>query len=117
MKTLAEINAERQEIINAGIENIGQKGIRGKVYTANDLSAMSDGILPAKNIQASLDRASREVLKPRPCRRYGDYYLYGELSIKPVKATNTLTYKVYDGNGELVDEFTRNKILVKAMLS
>lgn len=116
MKTLTEINAERMEIIEEGITNIERKAAKGKVYSAEELSLMSDGLIPAKNIQTSLNHAVHAMNKPRPCRSYGKYYLYGELVIKPVRENRTLTYKVYDENGEFIKEFTKNKYIYKAMI-
>lgn len=116
MKTLTEINAERMEIIEEGITNIAEKAARGKVYSAEELSILSGGLIPAKNLQASFNRAAHEVNKLRPCRAYGKYYLYGELVIKPVRENRTLTYKVYDENGEFIREFTKNKYVYKAMI-
>ena len=118
MKTLAEINAERQEIINAGLENIGEKVQKEKIYSAEELSVMSGGLIPAKNIKASLVRGSHEVEKRyRPCSRPGIDYLYGGgIRVKPIKTSHILTYKVYDENGELVEEFKKNKRVVKAQI-
>ena len=116
MKTLTEINAERMEIIEEGITNIANKVIKGKIYIAEELSTLSGGLIPAKNIQASFNRAVHEIGKLRPCRRYGYYYLYGGLCIKPVRESHTLTYKVYDENGEFVKEFTKNKYIYKAVV-
>ncbi len=116
MKTLTEINAERMEIIEEGITNIDNKVIKEKIYTAEELSTLSGDLIPAKNIQASLNRAAHEVGKLRPYRRYGCYYLYGKLRIKPVRESHTLTYKVYDENGEFIREFTKNKYIYKAVV-
>ena len=116
MKTLTEINAERMEIIEEGLANIAEKATRGKIYTAEELSILSGGLIPAKNIQASFNRAAHEVGKLRPCRGYGKYNLYSELVIKPVRENRTLTYKVYDENGEFIREFTKNKYIYKAVV-
>lgn len=116
MKTLTEINAERMEIIEEGIANIAEKAIKGRVYSAEELSVLSGGLIPAKNLQTSFNRAADEVIKPRPYRDYGKYFLYGELPIKPVRENRTLTYKVYDENGEFIREFTKNKYIYKAMV-
>ena len=117
MKTLTEINAERQEIINAGLANIGAKIKKEYIYSAEELSVMSGGLIPAKNIKASLARGSHEVEKTyRPGSRPGRYYLYGGIRVKPIKTSRTLTYKVYDENGELIEEFTKNKRVVKAQI-
>ena len=117
MKTLTEINAERMKIIEEGITNIANKVVRGKIYTAEELSTLSGGLIPAKNLQTSFNRAAHEVGKARPYRRYGCYYLYGELCIKPVRENHTLTYKVYDENGEFIREFTKNKYIYKAVVA
>lgn len=116
MKTLTEINAERMKIIEEGITNIAEKTARGKVYSAEELSILSGGLIPAKNLQASFNRAAHEAGKPRPNRGYGKYYLYGELVIKPIRENHTFTYKVYDENGVFIREFTKNKYIYKAMV-
>lgn len=116
MKTLTEINAERMEIIEEGLTNILEKATRGKVYSAEELSILSGGLIPAKNLQASFNRAAHEVNKPRVCCKYGQYNLYGELIIKPVRENRTLTYKVYDEDGKFIKEFTKNKYIYKAVV-
>lgn len=111
---LAEINKERQEIITEGIDAILKRVERGKVYTAEELSDMSGGLIPAKNIQTSLRRGLKQVERFTYLRRAGEYFLFGGCRVKPVKAYRTLTYKVYNEDGELIDKFTRTKVFVKA---
>lgn len=114
MKTLTEINAERMEIITEGINAILRRVEKGKVYTAEELSDMSGGLIPAKNIQASLRHGLKAAERSTYLRRSGEYFLFGGCRVKPVKAYRTLTYKVYDEDGELIDEFTKEKSYVKA---
>ena len=112
-KTLTEINAERKAIINEGIKNIRSKREYGVAYSASQLSTMSGGLIPAANLQASLNRGKSEMFK----HGWGktEYHLYGELWVTLVTEYKTLTYKVFDDEtGELIRTFTKKKPIVKA---
>lgn len=111
MKTLTEINAERNEIISEGINNIRSKRQYGVVYSAQELSVMSGGLIPAANLQASFNRARLN----RYHRGWGStsYLLYGRLRVDFVEEYTTLTYKVYDENGELIRTYTKRKPITK----
>lgn len=110
-KTLAEINAERKAIIEEGIKNIKSKRQYGVVYSARELSIMSGGLIPAKNLQASFDRARLEHYS----RGWSgtSYLLYGKLHINFVVEYRVLTYKIFDENGELIRTYTKKKPITK----
>ena len=111
MKTLAEINAERQEIIKEGLNNISRRKERGVIYSAEEVSKMSGGLIPASNLQACFERA-RLILSER-YRCSERYLLFGWIACTPVIENRTFTYKVYDENGELVKTYTKNKPITR----
>ena len=117
MKTLKEINAERNAIIDEAIRSFyhNPRLERGTVYTAEELSDLTDGIIPAENFQNAMNAGFCEV-RERGCRRYrgSTYRLYGSISCRLIEDERKLTYKVYDERDNLIDEFVRHKRLIKA---
>ena len=109
-KTLAEINAERKAIIEEGIKNIRSKRQYGVVYSARELSIMSGGLIPEKNLQASFERGRRDCYSR--CRSTS-YLLYGQIWVEFVVEYTTLTYKIFDENEELVRTYTKKKPITK----
>lgn len=117
MKTLKEINAERTAIIDEAVRSFyrNPRLERGTVYTAEELSDLTDGIIPAENFQNAMNAGFSEI-RERGYRRYrgSTYCLYGSISCRLIEDERKLTYKVYDERGNLIDEFTRHKRLIKA---
>ena len=117
MKTLKEINAERTAIIDEAIRSFyrNPRLERGTVYTAEELSDLTEGIIPAENFQKAMNAGFGEVAE-RVNKRYcgSIYHLYGSISCRLIEDERKLTYKVYDERGNLIDEFVRHKRLIKA---
>lgn len=115
MKTLTEINAERNEIINEAIDNLHHSAIRGTAYTPEELSKLTQGIIPAENFRTNMAAGFWEIKRKAQRRWCGDrFYLYGRLRCRLVEDKREFTYKVYDEDGILVDTFTRYKRVIKA---
>ena len=117
MKTLKEINAERTAIIDEAIRSFFRNPLleRGNVYTAEELSDLTDGIISAENFQNAMNAGFSEI-KERGYKRYCGpiYHLYGSIACRLIEDERKLTYKVYDEGGNLIDTFTRHKRLIKA---
>ena len=117
MKTLKEINSERNNIIDEAVRTLynNPRLERGVPYTAEELSDLTGGIIPAENFQNAMNAGFCEV-RERGYKRYcgSIYHLYGGITCRFVEADRKLTYKVYDERGKLIDEFVRHKRLIKA---
>lgn len=117
MKTLQEINSERNAIINEAVKTLyhNPRLERGIPYTAEELSDLTGGIIAAENFQSAMNAGFWEV-RERGYKRYCGtiYHLYGSISCRLIEDERKLTYKVYDERGKLVDEFVRHKRLIKA---
>lgn len=117
MKTLKEINSERNTIINEAVKTLyhNPRLERGIPYTAEKLSDLTGGIIPAENFQNAMDAGFCEVRNKSYKRYCGSiYHLYGSISCRLIEDERKLTYKVYDESGKLIDEFVRHKRLIKA---
>lgn len=117
MKTLKEINAERNTIIDEAVKTFytNPRLERGTVYTAEELSDLTGGIIPAENFQNAMNAGFGDICE-RGYKRYCGQinHLYGSISCKLIEDERKLTYKVYDERGNLIDEFTKHKRLIKA---
>lgn len=120
MKTLKEINAERTAIIDEAVKTLyhNPRLERGTPYTAEELSDLTNGIIPAENFEAAMNAGFREI-RDRSYKRWSGiiYHLYDRISCMLIEDERKLTYKVYDESGNLVDEFTRHKRVIKATIN
>lgn len=119
MKTLKEINAERDTIINEAVKTLycNPRLERGVPLTAKELSDLTDGIIPAENFESAMCAGYREVADHTYKRWCGGvYHLYNRIECLLVEDGRKFTYKVYDEDGKLVDEFTKDKRIIKAKI-
>lgn len=119
MKTLQEINSERNTIINEAVKTLyhNPRLERGTYYTAKELSDLTGGIIPAENFEAVMNAGYREVADHAYKRWCGGmYHLYDRIECLLVEDERKFTYKVYDEDGKLVDEFTKGKRIIKAKI-
>jgi hypothetical protein len=115
MRTLKEINAERTGIIEEAVKNLYRGAARGIPYTPEELSALTGCLIPPENFEKVLRAAFHEIEKNGHRRWSGArYYLYSRVACKLVEDERKLTYKVYDERGDLINEFTRHKRVIKA---
>lgn len=117
MKTLKEINSERNNIIDEAIRTLynNPRLERGIPYTPEQLSDLTGGIIPAENFENAMNAGFREI-REHGYKRWGGlvYHLYGLIRCKFVEDERKLTYKVYDERGNLINEFARYKRVIKA---
>lgn len=119
MKTLKEINSERNDIINEAVRTLynNPRLERGTPYTPEQLSDLTGGIIPAENFENAMNAGFREIREHGRTRWCGvTYHLYGLIHCKFMEDERKLTYKVYDEYGNLIDEFARYKRLIKAVI-
>lgn len=117
MKTLKEINSERNNIIDEAVRTLynNPRFERGIPYTPKQLSDLTGGIIPAENFENTMNAGFREI-REHGYKRWNGlvYYLYGSIGCKLIEGERELTYKIYDKDRNLVDEFTRCKRVIKA---
>ena len=78
MRTLKEVNNERQEIIYGAINKILKGTEKGKSYTAQQLSDLCEGAIPTKNLKDGFARGFKEQEDFKKGKRRASYYrLYG----------------------------------------
>lgn len=78
MRTLKEVNDERQKIIYGAINKILKGTEKGKSYTAQQLSNLCEGAIPTKNLEDSFARGFKVQEDFKEGKRRTSYYaLYG----------------------------------------
>lgn len=102
MRTLADINAERQALILNATKNIKDIRERFKWYTPAQLSEMSGGLISPKNFENSLKRAYRKYRKTNG-RNKTNLFNDWRLTVETTQKTSTYTIKWYDEDGHEVD--------------
>ena len=119
MKTLKEINSERNDIINEAVKTLYHNPHfkKGILYTPEELSDLTGGIIPAENFKNAMNAGFHETARNSYKRWSGAiYHLYDRIPCRFIEDEHRLTYKVYDEGGNLINEFTRYKRLIKAEL-
>ena len=113
---LADINRQRKEIIDNALAKIYVNAKNGVEYTAADLSKLSEGIIPAKNFEASLSRGYSILNNPKRKENrwhdlreayclFGDWHLRGEIK----ERIKRITVKEFDEDGKFIKEYIKYK--------
>lgn len=111
MRTLAEINKERNKLINDAMDMINTKRERNKRYTPADVSEMCGGLIPPETFRKIFARAEyqarQDALQNRRARewRSDKTHLFGwwSLEIKAYPVTREFIVKWFDENGKVVN--------------
>ena len=115
MKDLTEINRERQAFIDEALTNIRKNCVRGVGYTATELSKMSGDLIPPEIFERCLTRGYRTIVK-RGDLSYSKYGIFGWLWCRIKEEEATLTYEVYNEDGDLIKTYKKTERLLKAFI-
>ena len=110
MRTLAEINKERTQLINDAMGMIENKRERNKRYNPGELSEMCNGLISPEKFRECFRRAEyqarQDALVSRRARgrRSDRTHLFGwwNLDIKAYPVIRECTVKWYDENGKVL---------------
>ena len=110
MRTLAEINKERTQLINDAMGMIVAKRERNKRYTPADVSEMCGGLIPPETFRKIFAHAEyqarQDAMQNRRARewRSDKTHLFGwwNFDIKAYPVTRVYEVKWFDENGKVV---------------
>ena len=110
MRTLAEINKERTQLINDAMGMIVNKRERNKRYNPGELSEMCNGLISPEKFREGFRRAEyqarQDALLSRRAREWRSdrTHLFGwwNLDIKAYPVIRECTVKWYDENGKVL---------------
>ena len=110
MRTLAEINKERSQLINDAMGMISAKRERNRRYNPGEISEMCNGLISPEKFRECFRRAEYQArmdgLQSRHARNYRTdrTHLFGwwNLDIKAYPVTRVCEVKWYDENGKVL---------------
>lgn len=116
--TLKEINSEREAIITSAINLLSTRLVKGKPYSARELSEMTDGVISEEYFAGCIRRAKwKKEHEPMTFGNWG-YYFYNSSALNCrniIFEPYNLTYKVFDENGELIKTYKKTTYIPKAI--
>lgn len=110
MRTLAEINRERNVLINDAMNKIINKRERNRRYSPAEISEMCDGLIPPETFRKIFARAEyqarQDAAQNRRAREWRSdrTHLFGwwSLDFKAYPVTRMCEVKWYDENGKVL---------------
>lgn len=118
VKSLKEINDERSAIITSAINLLSTRLVKGKAYSARQLSEMTDGVISEEYFAGCIKRANwKRTHRPMEFENWGHYF-YNSFALhckNIVAEPYNFTYKVYNEEGELIKTYKRTVPVFKAI--